>query len=123
LKKTSIFILLFISYVSYSSWVYTEGTSTASEMSLPAEHGKEIWQKNNCTSCHQLFGMGGYLGPDLTTVISDPLRGPAYAKAFLQNGGSRMPNFKFTEDEINAVLAYLQYVDSNASTYKNKDTK
>jgi nitric oxide reductase subunit C len=87
-------------------------------MSLPAGHGKEIWQQNNCTSCHQLFGMGGFLGPDLTTVFSDSLRGPAYARAFLQNGGSRMPNFKFSEDEIDAVLAYLQYVDSNASTYK-----
>lgn len=81
--------------------------------------GKNIYQKNNCTSCHQLFGLGGFLGPELTTVISDKNRGVVYAKTFLQFGGNRMPNFHFTNEEIDNIIAYLQYVDNNASTYKN----
>ncbi len=114
----TIFASLFIAYISYSLWVYTDGTNTASAMGLQEQAGKNIYQKNNCTSCHQLFGMGGFLGPELTTVVSDKNRGILYARTFLQYGGNRMPNFHFTQTEIDAVMAYLQYVDANASTYK-----
>ena len=119
MRKTGIFIILFISYITYTAWVYTDGTNTASTMSLQEQAGKTIYQKNNCTSCHQLFGMGGYLGPELTTVISDKNRGPIYARTFLQYGGARMPNFHFSKEEVDDVIAFLQYVDNNASTYKN----
>lgn len=30
--------------------------------------GKLIWQKNNCVSCHTLFGHGGYEADDLTHI-------------------------------------------------------
>jgi nitric oxide reductase subunit C len=118
LKKTGIFIVLFLSYTSYSAWVYTSGTSNAASMSLKEQAGKNIYQKNNCTSCHQLFGMGGFLGPELTTVISDKNRGEVYARTFLQFGGNRMPNFHFTKEEMDEVIAFLQYVDTHATTYK-----
>lgn len=87
-------------------------------MSLKEQAGKNIYQKNNCTSCHQLFGMGGFLGPELTTVISDKNRGEVYARTFLQFGGNRMPNFHFTKEEMDEVIAFLQYVDTHATTYK-----
>ena len=87
-------------------------------MNLQAQSGKNIYQKHNCTSCHQLFGMGGYLGPELTTVISDKSRGEVYARTFLQFGGSRMPNFHFSKEEVDDVIAFLQYVDAHATTYK-----
>ncbi|HEX3023729.1 MAG TPA: cytochrome c [Chitinophagaceae bacterium] len=119
MRKAVIFIVLFISYISYSAWVYTYGTDTASVMSLQEQAGKNIYQKNNCTSCHQLFGMGGFLGPELTTVISDKNRGEIYARTFLQYGGARMPNFHFSKEEIDDVIAFLKYVDANAITYKN----
>ena len=107
-----------ISYCLYSIWVYTAGTDTCEYMSVHESEGKAIFEQHNCESCHQLFGLGGYLGPELTTVISDPTRGALYARAMLHAGGTRMPDFHFSEQEIDALIAYLAYVDRSATTYK-----
>lgn len=113
-KKTIFFLLLFISYLAYSAWVYTDGTEAKNgPMSSRQQAGKQLWHQYNCVSCHQVYGLGGYLGPDLTQIISDPRRGRLYAAAFLRSGGTTMPNFKFTEAEVKALLDYLSYVDAS----------
>jgi nitric oxide reductase subunit C len=122
--KLIIFLLLMGSYIAYSGMVYTKGTSSSLEFSATEQacidKGKSIFQQYNCTACHQLYGLGGYLGPELTTAYSDPARGEAYMRAFLQAGGPRMPNYHFSVDEISAIISYLRYVDSSAITYKIK---
>ena len=120
--KIAAFSILFVVYVVYSYTVYTKGTEISVAVS-PVEKaridkGKKLFQKHNCISCHQLYGLGGYLGPELTTSWSDPQRGEAYMRIFLMAGGPRMPNFHFREDEVNAILSYLKYVDGTAVTYK-----
>jgi len=104
--------------------VYSKGTAGKISFSMAQQQninkGKKIFQQYNCTSCHQLYGLGGYLGPELTTAWSDPNRGELYMKAFLKGGGPRMPNFHFKNDEIEAIVSYLKYVDSTAITYKIK---
>ena len=58
----------------YTYFVYTQesvskyGNNTISSLAC---EGKIVFQKYNCISCHQLYGLGGYLGPDLTNVISE----------------------------------------------------
>ena len=89
-------------------------------MNETAVRGKSQYQKYNCTACHQLYGLGGYLGPELTTTISQPGKGEAYAKTFLQNGSQRMPDFHLQEKEIHELIEYLKYVDASAVTYKHK---
>jgi nitric oxide reductase subunit C len=122
LVKVVIFISLFFSYVIYSLVVYTKGTENNISFSgtekKKINSGKALFQKHNCISCHQLYGLGGYLGPELTTAYTDKYRGDAYMRAFLKNGGPRMPKFNFTEEEIDAVISYLKYIDSTAVTYK-----
>lgn len=120
--KIVIFISLFLSYVIYSLVVYTKGTEKNISFSVTEQKkinlGKALFQKHNCISCHQLYGLGGYLGPELTTAYTDKYRGEAYMRAFLKNGGPRMPNFNFSKEEIDAVISFLKYVDSTAVTYK-----
>jgi nitric oxide reductase subunit C len=122
--KSFIFALLFGAYVFYSLMVYTRGTDHAlhyTRAELAAiRQGKDLFQQYNCIACHQLYGLGGYLGPELTTAWSDPSRGESYLKAFLQNGGVRMPQFHFTDQEVDALIRYLRYVDSTAVTYKTR---
>lgn len=101
-------------YLLYSSWVYTQGTDTTKLMSASAENGKKIWQEGNCQNCHQLFGLGGYMGPDLTTVTADKNRGAAYAKAIILSGGNRMPNYHFKENEAEDIVAFLDHVSKVA---------
>lgn len=122
-----LFLFLFTTYVIYSAVVYTKGTNTAVSVN-PGEAdninlGKKLYQQYNCTSCHQIYGLGGYLGPELTTAQSDPNRGENYMKALLKGGGPRMPNFHFTDDEINAIISFLKYVDATAVTYKKPTLK
>jgi nitric oxide reductase subunit C len=114
--------LLFLSYVAFTAIVYTKGTDKNEKYSVEEQQqikrGKELFQKHNCSSCHQLYGLGGYLGPELTTAWSDKHRGKEYMKVLLIAGGPRMPKYNFSEKEINSIIAYLRYVDSTASTYK-----
>ena len=125
MTKLIVFVCLFITFIAYTSWVYTKGTNKASAMNVQQQLGKKIWQQYNCQSCHQIFGLGGYLGPELTTnfgaatmSVTDSSQYKTYAKIILQNGSIRMPKFNLSPAEIDAVLAYLKYVDDNAFSYK-----
>jgi len=96
----------------YNFIIYTSSSKKPVElMSKEAISGQGLWQENNCTACHQLYGLGGYLGPDLTNVISTPGKGPDYVKAFLNSGIKVMPKFSFSEEEKSAVVAFLSHVD------------
>ena len=99
--RIAIFLTFFLAYAVYSAVVYSKGTESAvafnKNESEAIIHGKQLYQQYNCTSCHQLYGLGGYLGPELTTAYSDPQRGELYMRAFLQAGGQRMPNFHFSK--------------------------
>ena len=58
------------------------------------------------------------MGPDLTNVISKS--GEPVARALIMNGTVRMPNFKFSLEETDALIAYLSFVDQTG-TYPPKD--
>jgi nitric oxide reductase subunit C len=111
--KRFIFWTLISLFLIHSFLVYTVGTCVdrgEGLMTEDAKNGKLIYQKFNCTACHQIYGLGGYMGPDLTNVMSKP-GGELYVRAFLQNGTVRMPNFHMDENEMASLVAYLKYVD------------
>lgn len=117
-----IFGTLFTAYSLYTASVYFAGTKETASPDISfdskAREGKRIYQQYNCVSCHQLYGLGGYLGPELTTDYSNPERGPQIMRAFLENGGQRMPNFHFSKEQIDCIISYLRYADAAAVSYK-----
>lgn len=116
MKKIIIILTLLGLYAAYSGWVYTIGTSCKIVMTEAAKEGKILWQIKNCQSCHQLYGLGGYMGSDLTLITTAKQGGVAYTRGILLNGGSRMPNFHFTTDEADELIAYLSYVGNTFDT-------
>jgi nitric oxide reductase subunit C len=76
--------------------------------------GKHLWEKNNCMGCHTLLGEGAYYAPELTKVYER--RGPEFIKAMLRDpqamypGQRRMVQYHFTDGEIEALLAFLQWI-------------
>lgn len=82
-------------------------------MSDIERHGADVFQKYNCVACHQFYGLGGYMGPDLTNVISN--RGEAVARAFIASGTAKMPNLGLSAEEVDAVVAYLAFVDQTGT--------
>lgn len=116
--------ILIILFIGYNFNLYSNKTSAGSKISfsLSALKGQKIWQDNNCTACHQLYGLGGYLGPDLTNIASNPKKGTEYAKAFFNSGIKSMPKFNFTEHEKDDLAIFLNEIDQTGY-YPNKDAE
>lgn len=98
----------------YNFMIYTgDDSGHQKRLSDKALKGQELWQQNNCFSCHQLYGLGGYLGPDLTNVYSAENKGAEYIKAFLNSGIKAMPKFHFTDEEKEVIVTFLKEVDES----------
>ena len=79
--------------------------------------GKKIWETRNCIGCHTLLGEGAYFAPELGNVIVR--YGEEGTKAFIQSrpkdgipGRRSMPQFNFTDEQLNAIVAFLKHVNS-----------
>ena len=114
-KRKMIVLVLFVAaYLIYSFTLYTSLPVKQCIVDKRAENGKLVWQKYNCNSCHQLYGLGGYIGPDLTNVYSK--RSEAFIKAFLKNGTTAMPNFNINDYEMDCLLKYFNSIDNSGKS-------
>lgn len=102
-------LFLVFAFLFYSCFLYSSLPTRNYPDENEAVKGKAIWQQHNCNACHQIYGLGGYLGPDLTNEYSR--RDSGFIKAFLKNGTDVMPNFNLTDQETNALLAFLNSID------------
>lgn len=104
--------VLVIAYISLSVVVYTDFPRGSAD--APLEHlersGLAVWRGNNCQSCHQLYGFGGFLGPDLTNRVTDRTPDAEFG-VILTQGARQMPAFQLAEEEQEAVLAFLRAVN------------
>lgn len=110
-SKLLIFTLLSAAFLSYSFFLYSGNSAYTSTEGTSTDRGKRLWQEKNCISCHQIYGLGGYLGPDLTNSWSQ--RGPDYIKAFLRSGTVVMPNYGFSENEVEDLARYMKSIDES----------
>lgn len=109
-----IFFSLCFAFCIYTATIYQleavpEENKTNYNLVL-ADQGKLLWQQNNCSTCHQIYGLGGYLGPDLTNIYSTPA-GLPYLKGIIRSGTRQMPGFAFSEQEMDAMIEYLKSLD------------
>jgi nitric oxide reductase subunit C len=118
LKSGLVFLFLFVAYFIYSMIVYTNGTEHNVLLSEKAVSGKALFQEHNCIACHQVYGLGGLLGADLTKIISTKGKGEEYARVFLKYGTDRMPQYHLQDSEIDNIIEYLKCIDQTANTYK-----
>lgn len=80
-----------------------------------AAEGRLVWQKYNCQSCHQLYGLGGYLGPDLTNEYSKFSGNHEVLKAFFKGGFKQMPTFSLTKNEEDLLIEFLKETDASGN--------
>lgn len=116
--KILIFSLLTVGFFSYTFLLYNENSVYDPIEGISSDNGKRIWQEKNCIACHQIYGLGGYLGPDLTNTYSR--KGENHIKAFLRSGTQIMPDFHFTETEIQDVTQYLKSIDKSGTGMPDK---
>ena len=114
---------MLVSVFLIQGWfVYTDKTGRRSPaLSKQSQHGHEIWQKQNCQTCHQLFGLGGFLGPDLTRVTG---RFPPEAfSAVLRSSPPPMPDYTLSDADVNDLYSFLNQINKNASASPPQKTK
>lgn len=117
-KARHTFFMLSILFLAYSFSIYTEPLHTGQPQTYNkqlAADGRLVWQSYNCQSCHQLYGLGGYLGPDLTNLISPPGKGEAVLRAMVKSGIRQMPSFHLEENEMTALIEFLKSTDASGS--------
>ena len=114
-----IFITLSVLFLIYSFSIYLkplrENENINVKDSKQAAAGKDVWQKHNCHTCHQLYGLGGYLGPDLTNVTAKPGYSEVFLKAVISNGMGQMPPFDLTNQEMEDLLVFLQSMNETGT--------
>ncbi len=77
--------------------------------------GKKLWETHQCIGCHTLLGEGAYFAPELGNVVKR--YGVDGVKAFIKGrpvngvpGRRSMPQFNMTDEELDDVAAFLDYV-------------
>ncbi len=112
-SKYLIIILILICVFSiYNFIIYTSKSEYKwIHLSEKAIQGENIWLKNNCNSCHQIYGLGGYLGPDVTNVFSKEGKGEHYIKTILNSGIQSMPKFNFSKEEKEQLVQFFKEID------------
>lgn len=92
---------------------------------VPAHAGpnaKILLERKGCLVCHNLNGKGGRKGPPLQNVAawSDPQRMRAYiSDPKSVNPGSIMPRVRFREEELDAIVEFLQSFRETAKAPEN----
>ncbi|MBS1773997.1 MAG: cytochrome c [Bacteroidetes bacterium] len=110
-----IWILLFLVFLSYTIYLYINcdtGRQIPVERAVVA--GRDLWQKKNCQACHQLYGLGGYMGPDLTNITRT--KGENSTAIFIKYGTGKMPNLQLSDAEVQNLVAYLSWVDKSGTS-------
>lgn len=113
-QRVLVLLILLFFFLCYSFYLYTNLPVKRIKQDRDAAAGKLSWQKYNCNACHQVYGLGGYLGPDLTNVYS--VRGPAYIEAFLKNGTGIMPDFHLKQGEIKNLLGFFRQLNASGKS-------
>ena len=109
------FILLFLAltFDTHTAWPERDNRQNLTET---VAHGKLLWEENNCVGCHSLLGEGAYFAPELGNVYKR-YGGKEGIKAFIMSrpkegipGRRSMPQFNFTDEELEALAEFLKYV-------------
>lgn len=109
------FILLFI-ILTVDTTQRLPDRDNRGALTESAKHGKRVWEENNCIGCHTLLGEGAYFAPELGNVYLRFGKSKEAIKAFIKSrpvngipGRRSMPQFNFTEEELDALADFLEY--------------
>jgi cytochrome c2 len=107
------------------------GPQSATAQKDQASVGKTLFGRRGCSGCHAIGKKGRMAGPDLAGVtqrrsnqwLKEWLKSPdtmvysdSTAKAlFQQYGKVKMPNLKLSDEEVDALIAYLDQAGKASS--------
>jgi len=116
MRPRVIFFTLSTIFIVYSFSIYLKPLSIGEDKRFnekQAAEGHLVWQSYNCQTCHQLYSLGGYLGPDLTNIISNPQKGEKLVRVMVKSGTKQMPAFSLSDKEMDALIEFLKSTDAS----------
>ena len=107
LSKKVLLSVLVACFVIQSGLVYSDDTDIV--LSADAVEGRKLFHEGSCQVCHQLWGQGGFLGPDLTNASSrvDETR----LASLLTVGSGQMPAYAYAGQQIQYIRSFLEEID------------
>lgn len=114
-------LILAFSVQTYLVYSDSSGLKTK-PLSLLAHKGRKVWLKNNCQSCHQIYGFGGFLGPDLTNTAH--VYNAEEIQEILLIGPGQMPSIKISTLEATFLQAYFNELNKTgrSQAFADKDS-
>ncbi len=112
-QRRIVYFVLIGLFLLQSGLTYTVSTEVpvpAAELNSAARRGEALYRSFNCTACHQFYGLGGYMGPDLTNVTIAPGKGPDFTRGIILHGSANMPALGVTKDQADDLVAFLEAV-------------
>lgn len=113
-----IFFLLVLIGLTFDTVNRLPKTDNRENLTEQVAAGKRLWEINNCIGCHTLLGEGAYFAPELGNVYTRFNENTEIIKAFIKSrpkdgipGRRSMPQFNFTEEELEEIAQFLKYVD------------
>lgn len=113
---TMFFLLVFLALTYQTEQVIPKRDKREMLSDARVVAGKKLWETNNCIGCHTLLGEGAYFAPELGNVVKR-LGSEEAVKAFIKSrptegipGRRSMPNFNFTDQQLDEIAAFLRYV-------------
>jgi len=99
--------VLVVCFAIQTGLVYSDDVDI--ELSADAVEGRELFHDGSCQVCHQLWGQGGFLGPDLTNASSriDETR----LTSLLTVGSGQMPAYQYDAEQIRSMRSFLEEID------------
>ncbi|HYI45802.1 MAG TPA: cytochrome c oxidase subunit II, partial [Actinomycetota bacterium] len=106
----------------FEAWLANESSDAAEPVGNVAERGRDLFMESSCAGCHAIRGTeaSAEVGPDLTHLMSRETLGagvlPMGPKELIDfvtdpqgtKPGMSMPPSELTDDELSAVITYLQ---------------
>lgn len=108
-------VFLALTFDTHQAWPARDNHENLTEN---VAFGKRLWETNNCIGCHTLLGEGTYFAPELGNVYTRFGKSKAAIIAFIKSrpengipGRRSMPQFHFTDAELDALVEFLIYVN------------
>lgn len=117
--RKSLMTFLLAAFGVQSALVYFDDAGADATLTELAVRGRRIWHEHNCQVCHQIYGFGGFLGPDLTNAAQRLTR--ARLDEVLTVGNAQMPAFHLSSEAIDAVEAYLHELNTTGIGVARRD--
>ncbi len=118
------FFIVFAALTAHTHWYMLNVSTDSDALTEHVRYGKHVWEENSCINCHSILGEGAYFAPELGNVWTryGGRENPEGARTGLKTwiraqplnvpGRRSMPNFDLSEEELDALVAFLEWTDS-----------